>query len=403
MPKGEFTNYALFVPYRFVRKAEDKIILRAASDHVFKLNNDGRQVELTGQEIRDSFAGKFINKTYKRVAPSHRFARGLENLEKNVPVELKEIPAWCCYRTRWNPEKGKKDKFIISTIDGKWTSSKEPNKWVMFDAALKYARENDCEGLSVLLDKKYGITCIDLDKCYLNAETGKLNERASKLVEALSGTYIERSTSGNGIHIFLKDDILKGGVYNSTSMVKDEDPRGDLEVYDDKRIISMTGDMLSENNELTRAGSAATVYLRQELGEARSQKKYDSGAKPVRSLNLSDAELIRWIQGSKQGGKFTDLMSGRGISGDRSADDAKLAHLLLYFSGGDKEQTFRIMRESGLYRPEKPDSYYHGTIAKMDAQIKEYAKRPNSSAGIGKPNNGRTVPGRNNSNNSDKA
>ena len=346
MPKGEFSNYVFFIPTKLIRILDDKKSIRIASDYLFKLNNDGRQVELTGQELQDSFAGKHIDKTYKRVAASRRFAQGLENLEKNVPAELKEIPAWCCYRTRWNPDKGKKDKFIISTIDGKWTSSKEPNKWVTFEAALKYARENNCEGLSLLLDKKYGITCIDLDKCYLNAETGEKKERATKLLEELKGTYIERSTSGNGIHIFLKDDILKGGIYNSTSMVKDEDPRGDLEVYDDKRIISMTGDMLSESNELNRAGSAATVYLRQELGEARSQKKYDAKFKPTTGLNLSDNELINWIQKSKQGSKFNDLMTGKGISGDRSADDAKLAHMLLYFSGGDKEQTFRIMRES---------------------------------------------------------
>lgn len=394
MPKGEFSNYVFFIPTKLIRILDDKKSIRIASDYKFRLNNDGRQVELTGQELQDSFAGKHIDKTYKRVAASRRFAQGLENLEKNVPAELKEIPAWCCYRTRWNPDKGKKDKFIISTIDGKWTSSKEPNKWVTFEAALKYARENNCEGLSLLLDKKYGITCIDLDKCYLNAETGEKKERATKLLEELKGTYIERSTSGNGIHIFLKDDILKGGIYNSTSMVKDEDPRGDLEVYDDKRIISMTGDMLSESNELNRAGSAATVYLRQELGEARSQKKYDAKFKPTTGLNLSDNELINWIQKSKQGSKFNDLMTGKGISGDRSADDAKLAHMLLYFSGGDKEQTFRIMRESGSYRPDKTDAYYRSTIDKMDAQIEEYAKRPNSQKGIGKPN-GRAMPGKN--------
>ncbi len=382
MPKGEFSYYAFYVPTRFLKEADGKTQLRVASDYTFRLNNDGRQVELTGQEQKDSFAGKHIDKTYKRVAPSRKYAQALANIEKNVPAELKEIPTWCCYRTRWNEEKGKKDKFIISPIDGKWTSSKEPGKWVTFDAALKYARENNCEGLSVLLDKKYGITCIDLDKC-IEAETGKLNERASKLVEALSGTYIERSTSGNGLHIFVKDDILKNGQYNMTSTDKN---KGDLEVYDDKRIMSLTGDMYSKGNTLTRAGSAATVYLRQELGERRNVA--NNGAKPhtTGSLNLSDNELIRWIQSSKQGSKFNDLYSGRGVSGNRSEDDAKLAHMLLYFSGGDKDQAFRIMRESAAYRPDKPDSYYRATIDKMDATIEAYAKRPTFSAGgHGKP------------------
>ncbi len=382
MPKGEFSYYAFYVPTKMLKEADGKTQLRVASDYTFRLNNDGRQVELTGQELKDSFAGKHLDKTYKRVAPSRKYAQGLENLQKNVPAELKEIPTWCCYRTRWNDEKGKKDKFIISPIDGKWTSSKESGKWVTFDAAMKYARENNCEGLSVLLDKKYGITCIDLDKC-IEAETGKLNERASKLVEDLNGTYIERSTSGNGLHIFVKDDILKGGRYNMTSVDKD---KGDLEVYDDKRIMSLTGDMYSKGNTLTRAGSAATVYLRQELGERRNVSNAGSSPRPTGSLTMGDGELVRWIQGSKQGSKFNDLYHGRGVSGNRSDDDAKLAHMLLYFNGGDKDQAFRIMRESGSYRPDKPDSYYRATIDKMDAKIEVYAKRPTFSAdGPGKP------------------
>lgn len=386
MPKGEFSYYAFYVPTRFLKEADGKTQLRVASDYTFRLNNDGRQVELTGQELKDSFAGKHLDKTYKRVAPSRKFAQGLANIEKNVPAELKAIPTWCCYRTQWNEEKGKKDKFIISPIDGKWTSSKDPRRWVTFDAALKYARENNCEGLSVLLDKQHGITCIDLDKCILNADTGEMKQRATKLVEALSGTYIERSTSGNGLHIFVKDDILKNGTYNSQSMVKDDDPRGDLEVFDDKRIMSLTGDMYSKGNTLTRAGSAATVYLRQELGERRSIASNGNKPQPTASQSLSDNELIRWIRGSKQGAKFDDLYSGRGVSGDRSNDDGKLAHLLLYFNGGDKEQAFRIMRESGAYRPDKPDSYYRHTIDKMNDKIEVYAKRPTFSAdGHGKP------------------
>ena len=378
MPQGEFAHYAFYVPNKLIKEKDGKSQLLVASDYTYRLQNDGKQIEVNGRELRDSFAGKRIDKTYRRGAPSRKFAQGLANIEKNVPAELKDIPTWCCYRTRWNDEKGKKDKFIISPIDGKWASSKEIDRWTSFDKAIKYARENNCEGLSVLLDKKYGITCIDLDKCVLNAETGELNERATKLTQTLNGTYIERSTSGNGLHIFVKDDILKNGQYNMQSIDK---AKGDLEVYDDKRIMSLTGDMYSKTNTLTRAGSAATVYLRQELGERRSSANGSAKPKATGNLNLSDSELVRWIQGSKAGSQFNDLYSGRGISGDRSLDDAKMANILLYFSGGDEEQTFRIMRESGLNRQDKPDSYYRHTIGKINSGINSYAKRPNLTAG----------------------
>lgn len=390
MPKGEFSYYSFYVPSKFIKEADGKKQLTVSSNYNFRIHNDGRQVELTGRELADAFEGKHIDKTYKRVAPSRKYAKVLEDINKNVPAALKDIPTWCCYRTRWNEEKGKKEKFLISAVDGKWASSKEPERWVTFDKAMKYARENNCEGLSVLLDKQYGITCIDLDKCILDREKGTLNERASKLVEELSGTYIERSASGNGLHIFVKDDILRSGRYN---MVSSDKEKGDLEVYDDKRIMSVTGDIYSDSHELTRANSAATLYLRQELGEKKSIKATERPHTPTSHADMNDNELISWIRSTSVAAKFNDLYSGRGSSGNRSDDDAKLAHMLLYFNGGDKEQAFRIMRESGLYRPDKPDSYYHNTIAKMDSFIKIYANRPNSSSsgsvkGSSKRNNG---------------
>ena len=245
MPDGEYAHYALFVSSKLIRKEEGKAKLRVASDFTYRLNNDGRQVALNGIELRDSLAGMQIGKEYKRVGPSRRTLKNVENLRKNVPEEIKQMPYWACYRTRWDEQKGKKKKFIISPTDGSWASSKELDRWVTFEAALKYATENDFEGVSLLLDRTSGITCIDLDKCIIDAKTGAMKERAAKLTEMLKGTYMERSTSGNGIHIFVKDDILQNGTYRSTAETKVNDPRGDLEVFDDKRIISMTGDMIS--------------------------------------------------------------------------------------------------------------------------------------------------------------
>lgn len=380
MPEGEYSYFALYVPNKFLKQVDGKWQLTVGSSFTYKLNNDSKQVVLTGQELRDSFAGMQIGKKYTRVAPSRAYAKVLDNLVKNVPDELKNIPTWCCYRTKWDNEKGKKSKFIISPVDGKWASSKEPQRWVTFDAAIKYARENGCEGVSLLLDRKHGVTCIDLDKCIINAQTGEMKGRATKLVQELNGTYMERSTSGNGIHIFVKEDVLKNGTYRNTADTVVDDPRGDLEVFDDKRIISMTGDMISKTNELTRAGSAATVYLRSELG-LRGKAAAPSNTTPrvTSGQPQSDNEIIKRIRASKSAAQFSALYDSRvGVTGDKSKDDYKLANMLLYFNEGDTEQAFRIMRTAQIYRPEKPDSYYEHTISKANDDLKgNYAKRPN--------------------------
>lgn len=387
MPQGEYEYYALFLPTRLIKTVDGKQQLRIASDLTYRLNNDGRQVKLTGLELRDSFAGMQIGKDYKRVAPSRMYAKTFADLERNVPVEMKALPNWCVYRTFQREDKDKKGKVLKSAVTGEGASSKRKSDWTDFDTALKYAKENGFAGVSFLLEAKNGITCVDLDECIANAETGEMKERAAKLVESLKGTYMERSTSGNGVHIFLKDDILKGGRYRSTSV---DAQKGDLEVYDDNRVISMTGNMFSDTNDLTRAGSAAMFYLRAELGE---QKHFngvsaDTRPKPASSLSLSDNELIARIRASKKGRDFDDLYSGKGISGNKSNDDAKLAHLLLYFNEGDKEQAFRIMRESGANRPDKPDSYYRHTVDNMDKNIQEYVKRPTNFSGKGPQNPG---------------
>ena len=396
MPEGEYSYFSLFVPTKFIKTVDGKQQLRVASDFTYRLNNDGRQVELTGQELRDSFAGMPIGKQYKRVAPSRAYAKVFADLEKNVPEEMKALPNWCVYRTWQREDKDKKGKVLKSAVTGEGASSKNPGDWTDFHTAMKYAKENGFAGVSFLLEAKNGITCIDLDECVLNAETGEMKERATKLIDSLKGTYMERSTSGNGVHIFIKDDILKGGKYRSTAV---DAQKGDLEVFDNQRVISMTGNMFSETNTLTRAGSAATVYLRKELGEQKQRPIVaDSHPRPSSGTHLSDSELVRWIRSSKKASDFDALYSGKGLSGDKSNDDAKLAHILLFFSGGDKEQTLRIIRESGQNRADKPDSYYRHTIEKMDEKITEYAKLPSSLAadGAGRAGGRRSGGGNNN-------
>lgn len=379
-----------FVPTKTIKDEEGEKKLLLASDYTYRLENDGRRIELNGYELQDALAGQVIGKKPERFAPSKRFENIISNTEKNIPQEMKDIAAWGCYRTRWNDEKGKKTKYLISPVDGHWASSKDDTKWVSFEEAAKYARENNCEGLSFLLSREYGITCIDLDKCVKEGTEGELKERAAKISEMCKGSYIERSASGNGLHVFVKGDVLKGGEYRST--VQDE-VKGDLEVFDDKRIISVTGDIRSVGKEIKPVGSAATVYLRGELG-TRLKSNYVSRVNTNGGGMLKDDELIGWIRRSKVGAKFDELYSGK-ASGDKSANDAKLAHMLLYFNGGNKEQVFDIMRGSGLNRADKPDSYYRYTIQKMSEEITEFAKRPTQGANAGAGNKRRCGKGKN--------
>ncbi len=367
MPEGEYAHFGLFVDSKYLKKnTEEKWTLTVGDKHNYRITNDGRRVELSGKELQDVFSGKELGRTPERYAASKKNKAALDRLAQNIPAELKELPCWGVYFTTppKNPNKTKRDKVILSSTDGHWIKANDPSAWTDFDTAMKYALATDKEGLSVLLTKESresGLTCIDLDEC-IDAE-GKYNGIASKLTEELKGTYAERSVSGNGLHIFVKDDVLKDGKYKSAV----ETPNGDLEVYDNAHIISLTGDMVSKTNEITRCPTATTLFLREQLGERQVANAASSAPKNANRGEYrsgTDNEVIERIRKSKRGAEFDAIYSGKGYTGNKSVDDMKLANILAFFTNCDEAQCLRIMRDSGSYRPDKSDDYYMHTIGK---------------------------------------
>ena len=337
MPQGEYSSFVFFAPKKLLHGGKDgtkKLSVRA--DWSYKLQNDGLQVELNGSELRAAYAGKEVGKSAKRVAPRKRNRKRLDDLEANVPDAMKSLKNWCVFRTKYNPETERQDKFVISPTDGKWAKTNDPDTWVDFGTAIKYAEENDCAGLSFALDGKCGITCIDLDKSI--SKDGKLTESAEKLTQELAETYTETSVSGNGIHIFVADDILRKTYKNRADL-----PDGEIEVYDSGRFISMTGNMRSKSNALSNCPTATMTWLHGTLGKKIAEREN----KPRGGVGQSDNDVIERIRRSKRGHDFDTLMSGGAITGDKSRDDMILLNMLAFFTDCDRAQMESIFLSSG--------------------------------------------------------
>ena len=337
MPQGEYSSFVFFAPKKLLHGGKDgtkKLSVRA--DWSYKLQNDGLQVELNGSELRAAYAGKEVGKSAKRVAPRKRNRKRLDDLEANVPDAMKSLKNWCVFRTKYNPETERQDKFVISPTDGKWAKTNDPDTWVDFETAIKYAEENDCAGLSFALDGKCGITCIDLDKSI--SKDGKLTESAEKLTQELAETYTETSVSGNGIHIFVADDILRKTYKNRADL-----PDGEIEVYDSGRFISMTGNMRSKSNALSNCPTATMTWLHGTLGKKIAEREN----KPRGGVGQSDNDVIERIRRSKRGHDFDTLMSGGAITGDKSRDDMILLNMLAFFTDCDRAQMESIFLSSG--------------------------------------------------------
>lgn len=355
--EGEYSSFVFFAPKSMIRQdaktGEMKLSVRASQQFVLK--HDGLNVELNGTELCAVLEGREVGKSAQRVAPSRRNAKRLEVLRANIPEEMRAQPNWCVFRTKWNAEKGKKDKFIISPTDGKWAKSTDPATWTDFETAMRYAEENNCEGLSFALNGS-GISCIDLDHSV--EKDGTLSANAEKLTKEIPETYTETSVSGNGIHIFVKDDILAGGKYRNRAVTDS----GEIEVYDAGRFISMTGDVRSGTLTLGKCPQATMTWLRQTLGRRASEQNRQPEQRAP--SNRSDQEVIDRIRRSKKGSTFDQLYSGGNVTGDNSRNDFMLLNMLAYFTDCNAEQMERIFKSSGLYRPEKGEPYLNRSISK---------------------------------------
>ncbi|WP_030670662.1 bifunctional DNA primase/polymerase [Streptomyces rimosus] len=145
-----------------------------------------------------------------RVA-AHRARRAL-------PTELTSRPRWV-RRTA--------AKVPVTTCGGA-ASSTDPATWTSHRRA---AASKAGAGLGFVLDGD-GIVCVDLDHCL--AGEGELAAWARRIVDLAPGCWIERSASGDGLHIWGRGRLERGRRLSVDG--------GSVELYADGRYIAVTGD-----------------------------------------------------------------------------------------------------------------------------------------------------------------
>lgn len=262
-------------------------------------------------------------------------------LLESVPEELKARRQWVCFKAI--PTAGHWGKKMISPVTGGYAKSNSPATWTDFESAVRYAEENNMDGLAFALTE--GIVFVDIDE-YQNK-----SDEVKCILIALClelDTYTETSVSGKGLHF-----LCKGNLPENARKRKDE---YGLEMYDTLRFVCVTGRVMGKKKALAdlseRIGDINERYMGKpiELLPAKRRKATES-----------DNALIERISKSKQGEKFQKLYSGdwTGYESQSSADFALVRILTIWTQ--DESQIDSIFRSSGLYR-EKWDSHggYYG-------------------------------------------
>ena len=366
MPKGKFVGMVYYIPSGMVRRDENGIRLRLPEDFEVHLKDKGADetIDLSPAELESELAGK-TDEDYESIyrRPSEEARKKFEQVEKNLreslPDEMKNKPNWVVVRTRENKETGRLDKFLIDVHTGKFAESDNPETWADFDTACKYAKEHGGVALAYALDGTDGIACIDLDNCI--GEGGKRSALADEVLAKCGKTYAEQSVSGKGIHVFGK---TKGADLRSFSI------DGDMEYYQDRHFITMTGDG-ANCSELASFDTLETKSLLERKLERRTEWK-NVGKGEAGLSQMDDRELLEKAFSAKNGDTVRRLYHGEDLRHNRSNSDMSLMNYLAFYSGGNIEQMVRIFATSGLYRPDKPASYYEYTAIKAAKDTPHY-------------------------------
>lgn len=143
-----------------------------------------------------------------------------------LPLALTDEPRWVRFETTKRPIQA----------NGRAASSTNPATWTDYDTARA---SNVGAGLGFVLNGD-GLVCLDFDHCFDGAN---LAPWTASLLDRLPPTYVERSPSGSGLHVWGFASLDFSGRRVAV-------PGGEVEVYGSVRYMTVTGDALTTTREL---------------------------------------------------------------------------------------------------------------------------------------------------------
>lgn len=184
----------------------------------------------------------------------------------DLPPQLTSAPNWIGWKLETS-DSGRATKVPYSLLTGRKGSSTNPADWTTFDAALVLAN-GSYSGLGFVFSADLGMTGIDLDTCYDDADN--IKPWAVPYLLAFEGTYSEVSPSGKGIKFWVLGQLPPGAsgikvyVDKDGNPVKEGDPKcdGAVEMYQVARYFTVTGDAVGPLDVIDCQSVITRIYAR---------------------------------------------------------------------------------------------------------------------------------------------
>ncbi len=267
-----------------------------------------------------------------------------------IPDRLRKRRQWVVWREE--ARQGRRTK-VPYTPSGRHARSNDPRTWSSFEQAVSAQRRDGYDGVGFVFAADDGLTGIDFDHC---ADDGQLAPWAREIVEAID-SYTEWSPSGEGLHVILRGRLPPGGRR-----------RGSVELYDELRYFTMTGQVLP-GYETVEARQEALERLHRRIFSRKRRRRPERPRR--RGDGLDEASILRRAMGAANGDTFARLFAGDSSGYDSQSEaDFALCMLLAFWTGGDASQMDELFRRSGLHREKWDQRHYadgrtygEGTIA----------------------------------------
>ena len=213
-----------------------------------------------------------------------------------IPEELKKLPNWVVWKAKPDPKSHSGvSKIPINPKTGGQAQSNNPETWTDFETAEKISR--DFAGIGFMFENS-GYFGVDLDDMPEDLAACAEGDYANTIGEFLTNldSYTEWSQSGNGIHIICKGRLPEGARR-----------KGKIEMYDSGRFFVMTGNAISDREDVPDRTEEIKPLHQKYLGGSESS---DSGQMTLSETSLSVHEIIEKARNSASGAKFESLYQG---------------------------------------------------------------------------------------------
>lgn len=173
-----------------------------------------------------------------------------------IPSSLAQRPQWVC----WSEEtrNGKKTKVPEQPDGSGRAKSNDMATWGTFQEACETAAQRGW-GIGYMFSDAGPYAGIDLDGCFDGPDSPA--DWLPGLDPFVDETYIERSPSGDGLHIIVAEEEVPDWWTNQKDGEGD-DEQG-VEMYDSSRFFTFTGDILDISADTVSAVAETTDWLRE--------------------------------------------------------------------------------------------------------------------------------------------